>query len=677
MKSKQALFVDNSSKLLIIGGIIISIITFLFLAKDIIYSLELSVYNFMSRESSDKSVLNPAYFNKADKDIVVLAMDDYSCQRVKNYPELKIGRIPWQRKVIAEMLNFVEKGNPKVVVLDLIFSGEEGFEKGNIESDKMLAKTLSQNKNVVLTNIFYKNSKALNNQYPAKLTVDVKKLDSQENNEIARAILFNDYEEILPDFLKRVSNLGAANTVYDPSDNIIRSHRPVYSYNSNGKIVYIPSSALSVVQYLTKEKNITLKNNTYFLGDRAINVDKEGTFLINWHGKAKTYQNISAIKPLLSMAVEKGLIKQISPEDKMDPSVFKDKIVVIGMTRSGTDIHATPMDMRMPGPEIIATTIDNLLNDSNMLNKNRRPFLQKAPFSINLLITLCFGFIVGYWSYKAKSNFLSFVWLIAMIIAFIYLTVYLFVVQRYWIYITFPVSTMIFATLGVYVYKIKVANNAKNEVEKLFGKFVSPEVVKRLIETPGEISRTGQRKELTILFMDIRDFTTITERTPAQDLICQLNEFFDIMAEIIFRNGGTIDKYIGDSIMAFWGDPLPMDDHAIKAVVSAKEMIEALEPLNIKWQKEGKNIFRIGVGINTGEVIVGHLGSKSLLSYTVMGDDVNLASRLEGLNKQYGTSIIIGPKTYEYVKDFINIKELETVNVKGKFNAVKIFAVEV
>ena len=234
---------------------------------------------------------------------------------------------------------------------------------------------------------------------------------------------------------------------------------------------------------------------------------------------------------------------------------------------------------------------------------------------------------------------------------------------------------MLITGAATYSYQMYINSLERKYVENLFGKFVSPQVLEKLLTEKKNISMEGQRKIMTVLFSDIRGFTELSETTPADEVILILNEYLTEMVEVILKHNGTLDKYIGDAIMAFYNDPIEMEDHALRAVKTAVEMKETLDKLNKKWKSEGKPVLNMGIGINTGEMIVGHLGSPRLVDYTVIGDNVNLASRIEGLNKEYGTNIIIGEATYEEVKDDIEAVYLDECKVKGKQNAVKIYSV--
>jgi len=223
------------------------------------------------------------------------------------------------------------------------------------------------------------------------------------------------------------------------------------------------------------------------------------------------------------------------------------------------------------------------------------------------------------------------------------------------------------------VYRVLTEQREKKYIRQTFSKFVSKSVVDELLKDPDKLKLGGEKKILTVLFSDIRGFTTISERLTPEALVEHLNEYLQAMTDIVFKYLGTLDKYVGDEIMAFWGAPIPQEDHAVLAARASVEMMRVLGELNRKWVAEGKPELHIGIGLNTGDMVVGNMGSSSRMDYTLMGDNVNLGARLEGTNKVYGTNIIISEATYEYVKDHIVARELDLIRVKGKELPVKIY----
>jgi adenylate cyclase len=230
---------------------------------------------------------------------------------------------------------------------------------------------------------------------------------------------------------------------------------------------------------------------------------------------------------------------------------------------------------------------------------------------------------------------------------------------------------------GVFVamtfYRYLTEERGKKELRQTFAKYVSPAIVEELLSDPKNIELGGRKTNLTVFFSDVRGFTTISEKLDPRALSDLLNSYLTPMTELVFKNRGTLDKYMGDAVMAFFGAPIPYQDHAKYACRCALQSVKKLFELQEEYEKRGLPIIDIGIGLNTGEVSVGNMGSQTVRSYTVMGDAVNLASRLEGINKTYGTRIIISEFTYNQVKDDFICREVDWVRVKGKALPVKIY----
>jgi len=240
-----------------------------------------------------------------------------------------------------------------------------------------------------------------------------------------------------------------------------------------------------------------------------------------------------------------------------------------------------------------------------------------------------------------------------------------------------PLAAMGLALFAGTAYRYFVEDREKRKVSRLFGRYVSRDVYQQLIDDPALAELGGKRREMTVLFSDIRGFTAVTERGNPEALVEQLNEYFSRMVEIVFRHHGTVDKFVGDMVMALFGAPVDDSAHPEHAVAAAVDMVRELGELNRRWAAEGKPSLDIGIGVNTGDMIAGNIGSSSIMSYTVIGDNVNLGSRLESLNKQYGSRIIISDATRVRLTGTYDIHPLGDVVVKGKTKPVAIHEVRV
>jgi len=247
----------------------------------------------------------------------------------------------------------------------------------------------------------------------------------------------------------------------------------------------------------------------------------------------------------------------------------------------------------------------------------------------------------------------------------------------HWVNLVQPLASGALALFAGTAYQYAIEGREKRKVSKLFGRYVSRDVYAHLMANPDTARLGGTRRDMTVLFSDIRGFTAVTERGDPELLVGQLNEYFTVMVEIVFRHHGTLDKFVGDMVMALFSAPLDDREHAEHAVQTAVEMVQALAQLNQRWTAEGKPALDIGIGINSGDMIAGNIGSSAVMSYTVIGDNVNLGARLESLNKDYGTRIIISDATRVRLTAQYPLRPLGDVIVKGKSRPVAIYEVVV
>ncbi|WP_020588362.1 CHASE2 domain-containing protein [Desulfobacter curvatus] len=380
------------------------------------------------------------------------------------------------------------------------------------------------------------------------------------------------------------------------------------------------------------------------LGDRFIPTDSVGQIFVNYRGPSGTFRYISAVDVL---------DKEIVPE-------LKDKFVFIGASATGLlDLKATPFGSAVPGVEVNATIVDNLIRSD--------------PFTYDRMTEIGLNYTLIVLSGLAVTLVLCILGPVAGGVAtagFLTCTImgnyFYFFLNHQHVGISMPLISSTAILLIMSIFKAFREGKSRRFIQGAFSRYVAPDVVNHLIKTPKALSLSGQEKILTVMFCDIRGFTTLSEKMNPQELGHFMNRFFTAMSEKIMENGGTVDKFIGDAVMAFWGAPKADPDHALHAVRTALEFKGVLENLAQAWQKKGLRGISVGVGINTGPVSVGNFGSLQRFDYTVMGDNVNLASRLEGANKNYGTSILVSKATRELIKDKFFCRFIDKVQVKGR-----------
>jgi adenylate cyclase len=352
---------------------------------------------------------------------------------------------------------------------------------------------------------------------------------------------------------------------------------------------------------------------------------------------------------------------------KAPPASIRDRIVFVGATAAGTyDLRVTPMSPVLPGVEKHATVAANILN---------RRFLQR-PDWVELLEAggiLIWPLFLS-WLLPGFRPVAS-VGLVVVVWAGFYGAVHLAFLRGLWLPLVYPSLAMALAFVGITVYRVLTEERQRLWTKRAFQRFVNPEVVEQLVANPAALQFGGELRDLTVLFSDIRDFTGYSERHPPQEVVEMLREYLTRMTNHVLAEQGTVDKFIGDAVMAIFGAPVPLPDHAERACRAALAMTREMRDLRGKWAIGGREPFHIGIGINTGKMVVGNLGSEQLFDYTVIGDEVNVGVRLETLNKEYQTmnNIIISESTYLAAKDVLDVRRLGETMVKGKTYPVVVY----
>lgn len=350
----------------------------------------------------------------------------------------------------------------------------------------------------------------------------------------------------------------------------------------------------------------------------------------------------------------------------IDPAVFRDKVVFIGTSAAGLeDIFASPFGgAGVPGVQIHATIADSVLS-------NR--FIQRASRGTEVAMTFGVGLVVAF-----LATFLPVAWATAAVGALAVVAGYWLtreVGAGVWIAAVMPGLALAVAVFGGVAWQYFVEGRDKRHIKQLFGRYVSPAVIDQLMANPALARLGGERREMTVLFSDIRGFTSASEQGTPEAIVAQLNEYFGVMVDVLFRHRGTLDKFVGDMVMGLFGAPLADARHADHAVAAALEMSTELDRLNVVWRAQGRPVLDIGIGINSGEMIAGNIGSSAIMSYTVIGDAVNLGSRLESLNKDYGTRILISQATKDGLTTPVATRLVGEATVKGRKQPVVVYEV--
>ncbi len=461
-------------------------------------------------------------------------------------------------------------------------------------------------------------------------------------------------------FQKRAAGGGHFNPTID-QDGVVRRVPMFYEFEGQ----YYESLSLAVARQLLGENIVEpvfveelgiFKKSDYSglewlrVGPNLIPVDEKIQALIPYRGKQGSYPYLSATDVL---------------HGRVDVSILKNAIVLVGASAPGLfDLRSTPVQSKYPGVELHANLIAGIL-DQNI--KEKPAYVLGAEFSILLLVGLLMTVLLP---------LLTPVW--ATVVTMLLLLFSIVINYVIWQYanLVLPIASGVMMILTMFLlnmsYGFFIERRKKGEITDLFGQYIPPELVDEMCDDPTAYSLDAEEKELTVLFSDVRGFTTLSEGMSPQELADLMNEFLTPITKIIHDYRGTIDKYMGDAVMAFWGAPVNDPDHARHALQAGLAMIERISALRDEFIVRGWPEIRIGVGINTGEMSVGNMGSEFRMAYTVMGDTVNLGSRLEGLTRQYGVDVIVGQTVRDAVPEFV-YRELDRVRVKGKNEPVVIY----
>lgn len=379
------------------------------------------------------------------------------------------------------------------------------------------------------------------------------------------------------------------------------------------------------------------------IGDRRVPVNPAGQIWVNHLGPARTFRQVSAADVLAGRA----------PADAIDG-----RIAIVGFTAAGFDEISSPFAPVVPGVELQATVVDNLLAGRSLW----RPWWA-VPFEALLIVAL--GLSMGL-ALQRLAILPAVATAIALAVVYGALSQGLFARFGLALGAFYPIAGMSLSLLVSAIHKAVAEQREKQVIRDAFRHYLSPEVTEMLASDPSRLQLGGHRAPLTILFSDIRGFTTLSEQMPPEMLGEFLIEYLSAMTDVVFRNKGLLDKYIGDAVMAFWGAPLAIPDHAVRCCNAALDMLDALETLNASWDARGLPRLEIGIGIHTGEPIVGNFGSVDRFDYTAVGDAVNLAARLEGMNKAYGTHVLISESTLAAIGDTFVTREVDRIRVRGR-----------
>jgi adenylate cyclase len=571
----------------------------------------------------------------------------------------EIGRWPWSRDVQARLVDKIAEGRPKVLGIDIMYS-----ERENEETDGKLAQAIKRAGNVVLSTSFLTDEVGQHEEEPAPAPDFLWDAAFME----VRTVPGIDWkkwalkpEKVLPPLeeLAKGAFLGHVTNIPD-LDGVLRWD---FMYVSYGDDCY-PSFPLQVARVAA---GVTMKEMSLYggskirLGDRFIATDLSGRVLVNYLGREKSFPHTSAADLL------KG---------RVSPDIFRGRMVLLGTSARGTfDQKVTPFSANYPGVEKNANVVNNILKNN---------FISKSPGVFELVAIILTSIILIVFLPRLKATpgvLLAF----GLMGGYFLISCHLLISHNVWLNLIAPSANMTVIFAAGTITRLFSEEKQAREIRAMFSSYVSPKIVEALINNPKMAALGGERRTVSILFSDIIGFTTLSEKMPPEEVVSMLNEYYKEMAEIIFYWDGTLDKFVGDEIMAIWGAPMDQPDHAERALRCAFHMSDKLERLQEKWRAEGTHNIDCGIGINSGEVVIGNIGIQGKkMDYTAIGSHVNLAARVEKLNRKYGSRILITGNTYEAIRPLLerkaighgDFRELEPVQVRGMEEEARIFLVK-
>ena len=595
-------------------------------------------------------------------DVALILIDESSLNSLNQIA----GRWPWPRYIHAEVIDFLSFSGAKAIVMDVMFTENE-FEQ-NIHGTKLsyndlrLVESTRSSGNayhsiqIIRDKTDEYNTGLLNKTLPEgfmnRFSLDVETFN--------KTVEYNNYYLPFTELYEASKGIGVVSVSPD-KDGVYRREKLVFDYQ-NSFFPLLPMAP--IIDQFGYRKLILKKGSLITINDTSYNripLSKNNEYFVNMYGRYNAYSFSGVFLSMLK--IQKGELHNLP----VQPDEFRDKIVFIGASAAGVEgLKNTSISPKTPGVFLHASAYGNIVTGD---------FLTFTGHATNFLLAFVLLTITVFSIFYFKGILSQVLSPLLAIIVFFAFALLVFNSN-----LVVNITTPSFATLSAYLvsftYISFTEGKEKRRIKNVLEQYVSPAMISTVLKhNPDDYlkAEVGTKEILTIFFSDIRDFTTITEKYNIEKIVEVLNAYLSRMADIIFNNEGTLDKFVGDAIVAFWGAPVRITDHYYKAVITGLQMKKALRTFNEDNKGKALPQLNIGIGVHTGEVILGNIGSKKKLDYTVIGDSVNLASRLEGLTKVYSSPIIISEDTYYHVQNQISCRILDCVKVKGKDKPIIIY----
>lgn len=560
---------------------------------------------------------------------------------------------PWPRELYSLIVEFCASGGAKALAMDVVFTEPSTY---GVEDDLLLAESIEKSGKVVSAVTFLEKEGTGAPDWPAELPRRPPALSGMDAwlADKGRGVLRGSASFNIPEYDSACAAVGNVSFQKDP-DSVYRRITPLCSFGGEA----VPALGLAAYLVGSGSGGLEYRAGDLYAGGLRLPLDGKGTALLNYRGPSMTHDVYNAAE-----IIQSAIQIRNGETPKYDPSILKGKYVFFGFTATGLyDLRPTPMRGNYPGVEIHATFLDNLLSGD---------FLRETPEPIGLISVFALCFLSGLLMVNLRRTaaqgacFAAFLLLPAGLGFGLY-------ALGLWFPMMPAMLALILSLSAAALYNYSTEGRQKAFIKSAFRQYLSPIVIEQLIANPEKLNLGGERRMLSIYFSDVQGFTSLSEALTPEELTSVLNEYLSAMTDIIQDEGGTVDKYEGDAIIAFWNAPLDLPDHGIRAVRASLRCQDKLTEMRPALKaRTGKELF-MRIGLNSGAAVVGNMGSKTRFDYTMLGDAVNLAARLEGVNKQFGTYTMISENTLKEVKDAFAVRELSKIAVVGKSIPVRVY----
>lgn len=555
---------------------------------------------------------------------------------------------PWPRQMYRPIVEFCTRAGARAVVFDILYTEPSVY---GVEDDRLLAEAMERNGKVFLP-IFLSRDKHRQAEWQGRLVQDM----ALPLENLSGLPFLSYHSAVFPIRTLAQSAAGFGNVDIPPDpDGIYRRLPLVSSYGEH----WLPSLGFAVLRHLQNGDRLVLERGALTRESGRIPLDARGNLLLSFYGRENAYPRYSAINIIQSSLALEGGEKPIYP-----PETFRNKVVFVGYTAPGLyDLKPTPVSPVYPGVAIQATLVANVLNDDFRVRIKPAALLPLAA-GVALLTGITVMLVANFWQLG--------LFVLAYGAGLIFVVAVSFA-HDVWVDGIFLVGSFFLAFSMTAAFSYATEGRQRRQIKRMFSHYMSDLLIQDLLKNPDKLRLGGEKRVLTVLFSDLAGFTTLSENLSPEEVVALLNRYLTAMTDIILASGGLIDKYEGDAIMAFWGAPVIQDDHAARACLAALDNQRRLSELRRDFASTGLPAVYSRIGINTGEMIIGNMGSDQRFDFTVMGDSVNLAARLEGAGKAYGVGIIISEETYRQAAEQVEVRELDLLRVKGKARPVRIY----